>query len=194
MATGLGGRREQILAAALECFVEAGYGSTGISEIQKRSGASIGSIYHFFGGKEGIAVALFADGLASWAKASLELPSDAPAKDIVRTSIANTIHWALENPKLYRFMEETRFLAPIMAAQDTTNATVVGARAEGELFMAQLVRSGQIKALSWDLAHAVILGPAYDWLRLHSHGFTTVDPETAIAALSDAAWMAIRVA
>jgi AcrR family transcriptional regulator len=178
----------------LECFVEAGYGSTGISDIQKRSGASIGSIYHFFGGKEGIAVALFADGLASWAKASLKLPSDAPAEDIVRASISNTIHWALANPKLYRFMEETRFLAPIMAAQDTTRAIVLEARSEGELFMEQLMRSGQVKALPWDLAHALILGPAYDWLRLHSHGFMTVDPETAIATLSHGAWMAIQVA
>ena len=189
---GSGSRRDRILAAALDCFVEAGYGGAGISDIQKRSGASVGSIYHFFGGKDGIAVALFSEGLRSWSRASLTFPPDASAESIVRASVSGAVTWALENLKLYRFMEGTRFLAPILAAEQETSAIVMEARSIGEAMMLRLAGTGAVKALPWDVMHALILGPAYDWLRLYAHGFADTDAATAISHLSDAAWNAVK--
>ena len=49
----------RILAAALDLFVENGYHNVSIHEIQKRAQVSIGSIYNHFGGKEGVAQALY---------------------------------------------------------------------------------------------------------------------------------------
>lgn len=49
----------KILTAALDLFVERGYHSVSIHEIQKHADVSIGSIYNHFGGKEGIAKALY---------------------------------------------------------------------------------------------------------------------------------------
>lgn len=49
----------RILTAALDLFVENGYHNVSIHEVQKRAGVSIGSIYNYFGGKEGIAQALY---------------------------------------------------------------------------------------------------------------------------------------
>lgn len=49
----------RILSAALDLFVENGYHNVSIHEIQKRAQVSIGSIYNYFGGKEGIAQALY---------------------------------------------------------------------------------------------------------------------------------------
>ncbi len=49
----------RILTAALELFVAKGYHSVSIHEIQKRADVSIGSIYNHFGGKEGVASALY---------------------------------------------------------------------------------------------------------------------------------------
>ena len=45
-------RRAQILEAALQCFLERGLQATTIEHICERSGASNGSLYHYFGGKE----------------------------------------------------------------------------------------------------------------------------------------------
>jgi AcrR family transcriptional regulator len=61
-----GGRRETILEAALECFNERGFAAATVEEIRRRSGASIGSIYHHFGGKEGIAAELYVEGLRGY--------------------------------------------------------------------------------------------------------------------------------
>jgi len=49
----------KILTAALDLFVEKGYHTVSIHEIQKQSDVSIGSIYKHFGGKEGVAKALY---------------------------------------------------------------------------------------------------------------------------------------
>lgn len=45
----------KILTAALTLFVEHGYHKVSIHEIQKLADVSIGSIYRYFDGKEGIA-------------------------------------------------------------------------------------------------------------------------------------------
>lgn len=49
----------KILTAALKLFVEKGYHSVSIHEVQKLANVSIGSIYRYFGGKEGIAERLY---------------------------------------------------------------------------------------------------------------------------------------
>jgi AcrR family transcriptional regulator len=49
----------RIMFAALDLFVEHGYHNVSVHDIQKHANVSIGSIYNHFGGKEGIAKALY---------------------------------------------------------------------------------------------------------------------------------------
>ena len=49
----------RILSAALELFVNRGYHNVSVHDVQKHADVSIGSIYKHFGGKEGIARALY---------------------------------------------------------------------------------------------------------------------------------------
>ena len=55
--------RDEILDAALACFNEKGFTATTVEDVRGRSGASVGSIYHHFGGKEQIAAAIYVEGL-----------------------------------------------------------------------------------------------------------------------------------
>ena len=51
------GTRDRIIAATNELFRRTGYNATSLSQISKASGATIGSIYHFFpGGKDALTV------------------------------------------------------------------------------------------------------------------------------------------
>jgi AcrR family transcriptional regulator len=49
----------RILTAALDLFVERGFHNVSVHDVQKAANVSIGSIYNHFGGKEGIAKALY---------------------------------------------------------------------------------------------------------------------------------------
>ena len=59
-------RRQVILDAALEAFAERGTAAATVDDVRRRSGASVGSIYHHFGDKEGLAAALYVEGLRSY--------------------------------------------------------------------------------------------------------------------------------
>ncbi|KIC13495.1 TetR family transcriptional regulator [Leisingera sp. ANG-Vp] len=47
-------RRAQILEAALECFLENGYHQTGVRDIAKKAGVSLGNLYNHFPGKHDV--------------------------------------------------------------------------------------------------------------------------------------------
>ncbi len=49
----------RILTAALDLFVTKGFHNVSVHDVQKQADVSIGSIYNHFGGKEGIAKALY---------------------------------------------------------------------------------------------------------------------------------------
>lgn len=51
--------RRTILSAAEDVFVDLGYWQSNISDIVERSGSSVGSIYHHFGGKSELFTALW---------------------------------------------------------------------------------------------------------------------------------------
>ncbi len=53
--------RHALLSAAQQVFADRGYADAGIAEIVERSGISVGSLYHHYGGKAGLYVALWED-------------------------------------------------------------------------------------------------------------------------------------
>jgi len=53
--------RQALLTAAREIFAERGYEAAGIAEIVEQSGISVGSLYHHYGGKAGLYLALWED-------------------------------------------------------------------------------------------------------------------------------------
>jgi AcrR family transcriptional regulator len=51
--------RRGILGAAREVFAERGFAEAGVAEVVERSGSSVGSLYHHFGGKAELFLALY---------------------------------------------------------------------------------------------------------------------------------------
>ncbi len=77
---GADARRSEILGAALDAFAAHGVAGASIDEIRRRSGASVGSIYHHFpGGKDAIAGALYVEGLRDYQEGFIEVLRQAPS-------------------------------------------------------------------------------------------------------------------
>lgn len=60
--TSTGDRRDQIVLAAAQLFVENGYGGTSIRDIADRVGMLPGSVYHYYPAKEDLFVAIHREG------------------------------------------------------------------------------------------------------------------------------------
>lgn len=82
--------RQQVLDTVLTLFSEHGYFATSVQDISSESGVSVGSIYHHFGDKEGIARSLYhalSDQMSSrisWISARQGTVHD-QCRDIVKT-------------------------------------------------------------------------------------------------------------
>jgi AcrR family transcriptional regulator len=53
--------RRVMLEAAREVFIERGFAEAGVAEVVERAGSSVGSLYHHFGGKSELFLALWED-------------------------------------------------------------------------------------------------------------------------------------
>lgn len=70
-------RQQQLLTAAREVFIEQGFTGAGISDVVERSGSSVGSVYHHFGGKSELYLALWEQYVGVLAHAASEAVSRA---------------------------------------------------------------------------------------------------------------------
>src|SRR5579859_4750694 len=98
-------RRRAILDAALHCFVSQGYAATTIDDVLRGCGASVGSVYHHFGSKEGIAAALYLEALRDYQAgflAALDAAKDAERG--IRDIPVYHLDWVREHPDLARFL------------------------------------------------------------------------------------------
>jgi len=182
-------RRTAILDAALSCFLERGYSSTSIADIRARSGASTGSIYHFFENKGALALALVQRAVAGWSAASARaLDPEASAEVSIKASVAGLVTWGLAHPAELRFLDEIRTLALTDPAFAGVADAFAHGRALGRARYAAFVAQGAVRDLPWPVAHALMLGAAYDFLRL---AHPADDQAGAADLLADAAWQAV---
>ncbi len=188
------GRRREILQAALASFEALGYEASTIEDIRRRSRASIGSIYHHFGGKAGIASALYAEGLADYQAGVLARMRRArDARGLVKAVVRHHIDWAEANPTWARYLMAMRRLEAVAAIE-------VRLRELNEDFLrelAALVRphmdKGEITPLPFEILLPLVLGPAQEYLRRRFAGRTELGLRRARELLATAAWNSVRL-
>jgi AcrR family transcriptional regulator len=183
-------RRESILDAALSCFLEKGYIATTINDIREASGATTGSIYHFFDGKGALAMALLEDAVAGWSGESTST-SEAP-EAVIRASATGLVSWGLKNPELFRFMDEIRTLSATAPEFAEIADTLAEGQGTASASYSKFLKAKKVKDLPWPVAHSLILGPAYNYLRLATNGRSRVAAKRATEMLADAAWAAVK--
>lgn len=184
-------RRQTILDAALAAFLERGYLGTSISDIRATSGASTGSIYHFFAGKGALAEALLRDAVAGWsAEVQRELGADTSAEASVKAAAGGLVRWGTANPGHLRFMDEIRTLAATGTELASVSAMLAEGQALGEKQYRVWVDAGAVRPLPWPVAHSLMLGPAYNYMRLVGRSGTP--SADAPALLAEAAWQAVK--
>src|SRR6202034_9521 len=104
-------RRQAILDAALACFLDNTVSATTIDAIRERSGASVGSIYHFFGSKDGLAAQLYVEVLADHHANYLDaLRTSRSAKSGVTGAVHAHLRWVARNSDRARYVFNWREL------------------------------------------------------------------------------------
>lgn len=174
-------RRDEILAAALRAFDERGVLGATLDDIRGGSGASVGSIYHHFAGKEGIADALYAEVLGRYQEGFLaELGED--ARESVRGVVGFHVRWALAHPAEMRYL---LIASPGRDAVRARNRRFFGA------VRAWWTAHPELRELDLALSHALWLGPATELCRHWLAGRAPRPTRARIDLLSDIAWRSL---
>jgi AcrR family transcriptional regulator len=144
-------RRDQILAAALECFSRCGYHATAMSEVAAQAGVSKGTPYLYFASKEALFLALYEQwdcGLVARVQESVDRLepqlSGSPRAVLHAVIVAVGAHVA-EHAQACRVLMESSLLA---ADQPRLGAAVQAGQARSERSIAGLVRAG-VAAGEW---------------------------------------------
>ena len=134
-------KREAIMAAALDLFVERGFFGTTVPEIAERADVGAGTIYRYFESKEALVNELYRSEKQRFAGLVIAQFPIGPAREQFRTLWMRMAKYASENIKSFCFLElhhharyldaESHLLESRMLEMFTQ--VVVSAQARGEL-------------------------------------------------------------
>ena len=185
-------RRASVLAAALECFGRLGIDGTTIQDIHRAANCSVGSLYHHFGSKEGIAEELFIAGIERFNTGLLQkLGKCASAEESVKVVVRHSCDWTTRN----------RALASYLHSRDIDFSEAARARlkdiyrrhfAEVFAWFAPYVARGEMRVLPRDTYVPLISGPIQEYVRRWLSGHYDRPLGAVKELFAEAAWNAVR--
>jgi len=185
--------RQVVLDTALTVFLEHGVEGASIDDIRARSGVSIGSIYHHFGSKQGLAAALYLEALASYQQRTLAALADNPAaRDGVHAVVAAHLDWVARNAGLARYLFMDRDAGVRQASKDALRDINNRWAGAALAWLQPRIAAGEIHDLPVEVLLSLWLGPAQE---LSRHWLSRRRPQRAAeyaTVLGDAAWNSLR--
>jgi len=155
-------KKDKIITAALELLVEKGIHNTPMSAIAKKAGTGMGTIYNHFPNKEILVNEIYLRIKEKEKSVFVEFDSDMPIKTQFENYSSSIIHFFINNPLYFKFMEQLQ-ASPIITKES---------REEGDKSIAPvalLLKQGQqeriIKNIAIDEILMFIGGAVLSYLR-----------------------------
>jgi AcrR family transcriptional regulator len=185
-------RRASVLQAALVCFTEHGIEGTTIGEIQREARCSVGSLYHHFGSKEGIAEELFIEGISRFNQGMVRrLRRARGAEESVKAVVRFYCDWSTRNRALASYLH-SRDIDFSEAARVRLKDVYRRYITEVFAWFGPFVAGGEMRALPVDAYVPLISGPIQEYVRRWLSGHYERPPGAMKELFADAAWKAVR--
>ena len=197
-------RRRQILDAALELFLEVGVGDCRVDDLLARADVSVGSLYHHFGNKPGVAAALHLEILERYQADFLsELQAHRSARAGVRAIVGHHLAWVANDPQRAAFLFQCLEPEVLAVCSEDENRMTTAFFSTCAAWVEERTAVGHLRRLSFLECYVLWMGPTLElargWLMNVQKKWTWMSPEqcrpeTLLGAektLADAAWRAI---
>ncbi|MFT3696857.1 MAG: TetR/AcrR family transcriptional regulator [Kofleriaceae bacterium] len=180
-------RRDEILDAALDCFVQKGVLATGIEDIRKAAQASPSSIYHQFDGIAEIVIALVERTAAVQYTQMAEVVAKAPSFEAaVRGLVETLLAWTFAHEKEARFMYQA-FAAELGPERKRLEAAKHGRRAPLEAALSKWTDGTPLQKWSHLELSVLLSGATHQACRFYLTG-QAIDRAWMMATLPTLAW------
>lgn len=185
-------RRDEILDAALACFVEQGILDAGIDEIRRRAGASASSIYHLFDSRSGIVVALLERTFERlFAHLAARVTRTRTARRAVVVLVEAHLDWVFAHHDEARFMYQATAMELVPAAGQALQARKAELLAPVVAHVERFIHEGALPRWSPLLFDVVLLGASHEACRRLLAG-APLDAAWMRSTLPRLAWRSVR--
>ncbi|HUO90827.1 MAG TPA: TetR/AcrR family transcriptional regulator [Rhizomicrobium sp.] len=128
-------RREHILDAAVTLIVGAGHARCTLEQVAAAAGVSTPLVYKYFPRREDLLTVLLDREFRLLARRGLNsIPPDAPVEQVVRTTVANALHYYFERGPIVRLLSDDPAVAELARRGNRAST-----RATSEYFIARFV-------------------------------------------------------
>lgn len=187
---------QAVTQASLELIAEQGFHGTPMSQIAKRAGVGVGSIYRYFSDKDELIHALHACIDEKMQQALIDtLDPEQSDRDVFIRLIFNLVRYLCDNPLEFKFLEQyynSPFGVEKKREKLLDEKVVCG---DKEMPFLQVLARGKgktIKDLPMPVIHALAFGPVIFSVRDQLAGLIELD-EALIRKLAEASWDAIKI-
>jgi AcrR family transcriptional regulator len=171
-------KRKSILNAALSCFTQYGIESTTIEQIRDQADASVGSLYHHFGNKEGIAAALYKEGLRQFMRTLSEnMRSVTSIEQMIAATIHANLDWIVENPDWARFIFNHRHVLKDTDQENDFKSEVKAAHQDMTHEWQNLSNYDRLISMPQDVYQSCLIGPTHHYAREWLEGRAETSPQ-----------------
>jgi AcrR family transcriptional regulator len=147
-------KKEAILNAALNLFVDNGFHGTATSKIASEAGVANGTLFQYFKTKDELVIALYVNLKEELAGFIIKNTAEnADIKETIKTQVLSSLYWALNSPTKFRYIQQFHS-SPYIAQvdQDTLQKHV-----EPHLTLINKgIKKGILKPLPADLVYSLV--------------------------------------
>lgn len=180
-------KREALLAAALELFAEQGLNRASTAQIAKRAGVASGTLFFHFNSKKDLIYAVF-EQVRTRIEAALvlDVETSMPVGEQMIRLLSNLLHYFLDNPDEFRFMEQFHF-----SSFNTLNRELHSDKSYLHGLMLRAQEEKIIKDAPSLCLEALAFGPIVTLAKEHANCGTPIDKRTLETTIS-ACWDALK--
>jgi len=184
--------KSRVMEVSLAHFSDVGIEQTNVGDILQDADCSVGSLYHHFGSKEGIAEALFVEGVDHFNTGVLSalLPCGTASSGI-KAMVTFCCEWVTDQPQLAAFLLSREIKLSESARLELREKDRAFGQSTYDWF-APHVQSGQVQALPTALYMPLICGPTLECSRMWLSGRSTRSPRAVAAILAEASWQSVK--
>lgn len=182
-------KRELILDAALELFVDRGFHGTAVPALAQKAGVGAGTIYRYFENKESLVNELYRQcktGIASHVIGRIS--TDMAPREMFSQFWRSTIEWAADNPRAFAFLElhhHASYLDAESSAVEERAYTLCGS------LLSLMKDRGAVKDIDPAVLMTVVYGALIGFIRGAWENRYALDDEH-IGSAETCVWEAIR--
>ena len=184
--------KSRVMEVSLAHFSDVGIEQTNVGDILQDADCSVGSLYHHFGSKEGIAEALFVEGVDHFNAGLLAaLLPRRTASTGIKAMVTFCCEWVTDQPQLAAFLLSREIKLSELARLELREKDRAFGQSTYDWF-APHVKSGELQALPTALYMPLICGPTLECSRMWLSGRSARSPREVAAILAEASWQSVR--